>query len=121
MEQKIPTAADIRGRLVLLGHAQAKELSKISGVPFTTLWKIRSGETANPRIETVGQFFHLIESAKTRANESTSDAQPAPALAEPIALPEPWDGKERRTGPADRRAPPPDVEFIAMRAPAAEV
>lgn len=64
MEQKIPTAAEIRGRLALIGHAQTQELAKISGVPFTTLWKIRNGVTENPRIETVGQFFHLIESVK---------------------------------------------------------
>ena len=65
MEIKIPTALEVRGLLSELGHAQMQGLAKVSGVPFTTLWKIRSGETADPRLETVGQFFGLIESAKT--------------------------------------------------------
>lgn len=60
MEQNIPTPADIRARLTPMGHAQMQDLSRASGVPFTTLWKIRNGETVNPRIETVGQFFNLI-------------------------------------------------------------
>ena len=64
MEQKIPTAATIRVQLALIGHAQTQELSRISGVPFTTLWKIRNGITKNPRIETVAQFFHLINPVK---------------------------------------------------------
>lgn len=64
MQAKIPTAAEIRGLLESVSHAQMQDLAVRSGVPFTTLWKIKNGETENPRIETVGQFFHLIDSAK---------------------------------------------------------
>jgi hypothetical protein len=32
-------------------------LSRLSGVPWTTLRKIRDGETPNPRLETVRQFL----------------------------------------------------------------
>lgn len=53
MQTNIPAASDMRARLELLGHAQMQALSRESGVPFTTLWKIRNGETDNPRIETV--------------------------------------------------------------------
>lgn len=64
MQSKIPTAAEIRGLLESVSHAQMQDLAVRSGVPFTTLWKIKNGETENPRIETVGQFFHLIPEVK---------------------------------------------------------
>lgn len=36
-------------------------LSTRSGVPFTTAWKVRSGETRNPGIETCRQLVqHLV-------------------------------------------------------------
>lgn len=55
----IPAAADVRAALAALSYAQMQDLSRRSGVPFTTLWKIRSGETTNPGIETVKKFFPL--------------------------------------------------------------
>ena len=63
MLNQIPRAADIRAQLEKLGHAQTQELARLSNVPFTTLWKIRSGETTNPRIDTVCQFMGHIEAA----------------------------------------------------------
>lgn len=56
METTIPLDLDFKSRLEALGHAGVQELSKNSGVPFTTLWKIKTGETANPGIETVKMF-----------------------------------------------------------------
>jgi predicted transcriptional regulator len=47
--------------LSLLGHAQMQQMASCSGVPFTTLWKLRSGETADPRLETVRLLLpHLM-------------------------------------------------------------
>lgn len=60
----IPAAADVRDALVALSYSQMQELSKRSEVPFTTLWKIRAGETTNPGIETVKKFFPLIDHPK---------------------------------------------------------
>ena len=60
MKTNIPTSAAVRARLEVLGHAQMQALARDSGVPFTTLWKIRSGETDNPRIETVRQFYAAL-------------------------------------------------------------
>lgn len=58
MHQKnIPSAAEIRTLLASLGHAQIQRLATDSGVPFTTLWKVRDGTTDNPRIETVRAFL----------------------------------------------------------------
>lgn len=53
MESHIPTASAVRERLQRLSHAAARKLAASSGVPFTTLWKIRTGDTADPRLETV--------------------------------------------------------------------
>lgn len=56
MESSITTSSAAREALAPLGHAQLQKLAAVSGVPFTTLWKIRSGETQNPGIDTVAKF-----------------------------------------------------------------
>ena len=58
----IPTPASICERLQALSFAQMQELSRQSEVPFTTLWKIRTGETSNPGIDTVRRFLPHIDS-----------------------------------------------------------
>ena len=47
---------DFRSKLAPLGQSSIADLSKLSGVPFHTLLKIKSGETVNPGIETVRKF-----------------------------------------------------------------
>lgn len=47
-----------------MGHADVQTLSKATGVPFTTLWKIRDGTTQNPGIETVRQFWPELKKRK---------------------------------------------------------
>jgi len=59
----VPSAEDIRQELQPLGTAQMRRLAELSGVPFSTLWKVRSGETANPGVETVRKFRPHIASA----------------------------------------------------------
>jgi len=61
MNIQIPLTLDFRAKLEALGHAGLQELSKASNVPFTTLWKIKTGETSNPGIETVKAFAPYIE------------------------------------------------------------
>ena len=134
MEQKIPTSSEIRERLAVIGHAETQELSRISGVPFTTLWKIRNGETSNPRIDTACRFFHLIpvKVADSAPHAEAAQAGPArveqhpdsvsdPLTADPalnvelvraeqaglVTLPKQaplWDGVERRVAKVQRRA-----------------
>lgn len=53
MTMQIPSAADVRARLGVLSRSQVIALAEKTGVPFTTLNKIRRGETEDPRIETV--------------------------------------------------------------------
>lgn len=59
MNSTIPSAEQVRDRLATLSHAEMRKLAAESGVPFTTLWKVRAGETKNPGVETVRQFWHL--------------------------------------------------------------
>lgn len=62
MNIEIPSAADLAGRLKVLTGGQMADLARKSGVPYTTLWKIQSGVTPNPGIETVRRFLpHLPE------------------------------------------------------------
>ena len=63
MEGTIPSTSKVRSQLEKLGHAKLQRLAVISGVPFTTLWKIRSGETTNPGLETVRKFFPKVREA----------------------------------------------------------
>ena len=60
MTSTIPTISAVRSALEGLTHAQLQRLSSSSGVPFTTLWKIKDGTTKNPGIETVRQFLPIL-------------------------------------------------------------
>lgn len=64
MDTPIPAVADVQAALRALGHAQMQRLAELSGVPFTTLWKVRSGDTANPGIETVRKFMPHVAAAR---------------------------------------------------------
>lgn len=60
MNAEIPAVPDIAAGLRCLNMAQLHELANASLVPFTTLIKVRSGETVNPGIETVRKFLPLL-------------------------------------------------------------
>jgi len=53
MRSKFPTPDEVRGKLQGLDRASLKSLSDSARVPFTTLLKIRSGETRDPQLSTV--------------------------------------------------------------------
>jgi len=60
MATQIPQASLIRENLQKLAAYQLRSIAAKSNVPFTTLLKIRSGETKNPGIETVRAFFPYL-------------------------------------------------------------
>lgn len=60
MNSPIPSGADLSRLLAPLSNAQLVALAHHSGVPFTTLWKIRAAETSSPGIETVRKFYPLV-------------------------------------------------------------
>lgn len=63
MNTSLPSAAEVARQLSRLSNQQLQRLAELSGVPFTTLWKIRASETANPRLDTVGQFLPHVSAA----------------------------------------------------------
>ena len=63
MLKKIPSASAVQCALSTLSHAQLAKLADMSEVPFGTLWKVRSGVTKNPGIDTVRKFLPLIGKA----------------------------------------------------------
>ena len=65
MHTQIPPISDVQQKLKGLGHAEMHSLSRLSGIPFTTLWKIRDGVTKNPGIETVRVFYPHIDGARS--------------------------------------------------------
>ena len=60
MDTSIPSAQDVRDKLAPLIMRELELLAERSGVPFTTIYKIQRGETANPGIETVRAFYPLL-------------------------------------------------------------
>lgn len=78
MTNEIPAAAAIREQLMPLRHGALQRLAKLSGVPATTLAKIRDGETKNPGIDTVRMFVPHIAQARAGAEvRAQLEAQPA--------------------------------------------
>lgn len=67
MNAHIPSAEEVRHRLQAMTHAQVQELSSKSGAPFTTIWKIRSGETSDPRVTTVRAIWPHLSPSKAKA------------------------------------------------------
>lgn len=57
------SAEEVRTALSPLGMAQIDRLAILSGVPPTTIYKIKRGETSNPGIETVRKFMPHIQAA----------------------------------------------------------
>lgn len=71
MKHHIPSALQVRAWLLPLTNSQLQRLANLSEVPFTTLWKMRSGETANPRIETVRKLApHVAEASSADESEA---------------------------------------------------
>lgn len=65
--KNIPTAAEVVARLQPLTRQQLEKLAGLSGVSFHTLIKIRDGDTSNPRIDTVAEFWPHVQSATAAA------------------------------------------------------
>lgn len=81
MSTDIPSVAAIRLELQRLGHAATQRLARLSGVPFSTIWKIRDGTTKNPGIETVSQFVRHLDAAKQGATEDQAPAADSTSVA----------------------------------------
>ena len=67
MDNTLMSADDVRTVLGLLTQRQLERLSAASGVPLSTLGKIRRGDTLNPGLETVRKFFPHLPAAREEA------------------------------------------------------
>lgn len=75
METALPGVDEIREAMEPLTLADLDTLAAASGVPATTLYKIKRGETLNPGIETVRKFMpHLAALRATKAAAATAKA-----------------------------------------------
>lgn len=81
MNNLIPSIEQIREALQPLTLKQLEELERLSGVPATTIYKIKRGETANPGVETIGRFLPHVSSvlASSTPSEVANLRQQAPA------------------------------------------
>ena len=64
MEKQIPSAESVRAQLDGMTMKQIDRLAELSGVPSTTIYKIKRGETQNPGVDTVRQFIPYIDAAR---------------------------------------------------------
>jgi transcriptional regulator with XRE-family HTH domain len=67
MNTTIPPVEELSQRLKSLKGVELEQLASSSGVPVSTLWKIRIGATPNPGIETVRKFYALLPAAQAAA------------------------------------------------------
>lgn len=74
MNTALPSIDDVRSRLQMLKDGEIYAVAKASGVPASTLWKIRCGATPNPGIETVRRFFHLLPAVATEPAQGVASA-----------------------------------------------
>jgi hypothetical protein len=72
MSIEIPPIAEIRAALQPLTLKQLDVLGALSGVPATTIAKIRRGETKNPGTETCRAFLPFIAAAQAPAEQQTA-------------------------------------------------
>jgi hypothetical protein len=63
MDIDFPSIDQVRSALAPLSLKQLEVLERLSGVPATTIYKIKLGTTENPGIETVRKFAPHISAA----------------------------------------------------------
>ncbi len=62
MKERLPSTKQVRAMLRPLTLLQVQEVGRSSGVPWTTIYKIKRGETTNPGMDTVRKFLpHLVK------------------------------------------------------------
>jgi predicted transcriptional regulator len=74
MNEQIPSSEQVRAALAPLSMRQIEVLARLSGVPATTIYKVKRGETENPGIETVRRFVPHIEEALAHVPRSAQQA-----------------------------------------------
>lgn len=71
MDLNIPSAEQVRAKLAPLNLKQLDRLAVLSGVPATTIYKIKRGETENPGVETLRKFMSFVDAAAGSSEAAT--------------------------------------------------
>lgn len=79
MELTLPSMDDVRKRLKALSKAQVDALQKHSGVPVSTIYKIRYGLTPNPGYVTVNDLYAKLPAAEGEPKLATRKRRKAQA------------------------------------------
>lgn len=82
MELTLPSMKDVRARLMALSKAQVEALQKHSGVPVSTINKIRYGLTANPGYVTVNDLCAKLATAEQEPKMATRKRRERPSDAD---------------------------------------
>lgn len=64
MEPIIPSAEAVREALFGLTLKQVDAVAEQSGVPASTIYKIKRGETKNPGVETLRKFMPYVRKVR---------------------------------------------------------
>ena len=80
MNKVMPSAKDIKRQLDAMPSDRLRQIAEAAGVPFTTLWKIKTGETVNPGIETVRRFYLLLDDVSEQKQPDPSAARSSSAI-----------------------------------------
>lgn len=75
MSTDIPPISVVRARLLRMRDVEVDDLAVASGVPASTIRKIRQGVTPNPGFETVRKFFNLLPTPAANDADSAQAAQ----------------------------------------------
>lgn len=67
MRTTIPPATEVQELLRALSAPLLERVASESGVPMTTIYKIRNGTTTNPGLETVRKFLPIAQRIRKAA------------------------------------------------------
>lgn len=68
----MPSVEQVRAQLAPLTLKQIDRLAELSGVPATTIYKIKLGTTENPGVETLRKFLPHVRAAAEASPAATA-------------------------------------------------
>lgn len=70
MNIEVPSVEAVREALAGLTLKQIERLGELSGVPWSTIYKIKRGETRDPGMDTCGRFMPHVDVARGASDAS---------------------------------------------------
>lgn len=82
MALNIPSLAELVAPFAGLKTGALREEAKAAGIPFTTFWKLVTGRTADPRMDTVRLLAAYVGKRSHRAKRQRQAASDGPGVNE---------------------------------------